>query len=518
MADLPYDVWGLIAENLPRNALLPLLPLNRAFFDIVLNIRYGTIDWAMLDDTMIRHLHRLQDPFIASRVRRLHIRAWFIQYLLKREKLFRDTSKTSVRFSFMQPTRKLLHLAQHSPDIRSSSLSAAQRIGKLASPRVTMGAMVKAINQMVNVTEYTFHWSDLDLTKETEIFLTSARSAFHSSLSKLELHAQIPKFEPLLSASNFVGLEELEFHFDFDTSECFGPPNEDYRGAKNEALLIGCIAPFINRQRSTLRALTISSSAKGDHSQFFRALELFPKLRQLGVRVWFDKEHLSDPKGIHILLRSPSLTLLKVELRPNYPPPVKYGHSTPYLPDAWSPLSQACLKNPAWLRNLESLIMPALNHHTTLSLLRLTPCSLASLCLFGRYLSFDEVADVISIHLGLRNLSLEVQSLNLQLIGLLANSLPQLLSLTLVLENGFADEYTLAIAFPEQSAVFQYPAHEHWTLFDLSLFLKAYRDDSITIIPTTCAEDEMMLCLLRTVLPSVRSFKGRGHTRSQWWD
>lgn len=60
MPELPHDVWTLIAGLLEVNHLLTLAAVNRSFYDIVLDARYGEIHWVKLDSYMLKTLIRLQ--------------------------------------------------------------------------------------------------------------------------------------------------------------------------------------------------------------------------------------------------------------------------------------------------------------------------------------------------------------------------------------------------------------------------------------------------------------------------
>jgi hypothetical protein len=98
-------------------------------------------------------------------------------------------------------------------DRGSQDISLSKRLGTLSSLGEIMRAMIKAASGMVNIIQYDFEWRDLPLNKDTQIFLTTTRNAFDTSLCKLILSAQVSKFAELLTLTKFEGLEELEFHF-----------------------------------------------------------------------------------------------------------------------------------------------------------------------------------------------------------------------------------------------------------------------------------------------------------------
>jgi hypothetical protein len=57
---LPEDIWQCIASFIPQNALLRLISVNKAFYNIVLDTKYREIHWAKLDRPMIKSLVRLR--------------------------------------------------------------------------------------------------------------------------------------------------------------------------------------------------------------------------------------------------------------------------------------------------------------------------------------------------------------------------------------------------------------------------------------------------------------------------
>ncbi|KAF8063331.1 hypothetical protein FPV67DRAFT_237592 [Lyophyllum atratum] len=389
----------------------------------------------------------------------------------------------------------------HAPETTNHrSFRVKKGSGYLASPNEIMSAMIKAIKYMVNVTAYDFWWRDLPPNHDTLAFLASAGVAFNRSLSKLVLHARISKFESFLTLTNFYSLNELELHFDFDFEA-----NAD-GGAQEEAILVNYIAPYINHLTS-LRSLIIMSSAKADRSAFLHALGSIP-LRLLALRIPFNKKHLSDPSSISHIFHLHRTFVSSVELCPND----EYTSKDPSYPAMtlynWSAVARRCLVNTGWLGNVESLTIPALHHSATLTKIHHTSAHLTSLCLFSRYLEGYEAAEVIGLlgpRVGLRRFSLEVRQLTPELISLLANALPGLSSLTLVLES-YSEMY-MGANFAQQG----YQVQADWQLSDISLFFKCVKEDSTTPGWARDPEHRLMWRLAQFVLPNVRSFRGRGH-------
>lgn len=217
MTVLPQEVWELVVSYIPRPQWLTLVSVNRALFNIVLDERYGSIEWVKLDAQTAQYLVRLQDRDIARRVRRLHIRAWFLQYLFTREKLFHQTAHDTRFYGLKKRMSRLFKIPLKAPVVATSKqIALVNRLGGLASWREILRAMDTAIGHMVNVTQYKFEWGDIVLDGNTQPLLLATRRAFDTSLAKLVLHARVSQFEDLLSIMTFRSLEELELHFDFD--------------------------------------------------------------------------------------------------------------------------------------------------------------------------------------------------------------------------------------------------------------------------------------------------------------
>ena len=384
--------------------------------------------------TFRANLFFCREPLIASHVKRLHIRAWFINYLLKRDALFRKSSNslsgktakwTSALFSTITPVRQ-----RH------------QGLYDRTSKEI-MKAMIKAVTGMVNVMEYNFEWRDLPLNKDTSKFLSSARKAFGGSLRKLVLRAEILKFQEILAITDFEEhLDELDFHFDY--TPAVGAADEDACKVSQAQGLLNTIVPFLNTRRSVLCSLAISSSAQVDLSPFFQALGSFPRLRSFSARIWFDDAHLSDPSGLTNLLTTHSTTLLNVELKPNWPtdliPFSTRNTSLENLQTSWGPTKDLLLSNVKVLCGLESLTLHCHNVEKMFPLLHRSRDTLTRLCLINRYLKIDEVKAVAQLFshrdYSLKSLHIEVLDMSADLIGLLATTLPGLLSLSVVFAEG----------------------------------------------------------------------------------
>ena len=293
--------------------------------------------------------------------------------------------------------------------------------------------MNTAIRGMSQLIELQFEWRDLPLTKDTQVFLTETRSAFDKNLRKLVLHAQIPKFKELLLITNFACLEELDFHFDYQTSAL----NTFESKSQERSHLLDTILPFINHRRTDLRSLVISSSSTVDLTKFFVALPTMPCLRQLGVNINFDLDHLSDPSGLIRILKTHSHTLLHVQLTTVTSITV-YDRNLilQQKQAAWAPVNKRLVAEPSCLTGLYSLELPFTSLEDTLPLIKRSFDTLTSLCLTDHFLSPQEATSIIGLFhsrpFEVLHIHLEVEELQGSFIRLLACRLPNLSSLVLV--------------------------------------------------------------------------------------
>jgi hypothetical protein len=370
-------------------------------------------------------------------VRRLHIRAWFIEYLIQKESLEPPSyAVTSKRWMAR-------HLRLPSTPLRITPSSS----GRSSAARDILESMTTAVRFMTHVTEYSFEWRDLSPTADTLAFLAAARTAFGVSLRKLTLHAQLANFVNLLSTVDFDNLEELELHFDHDPGDAAAA--DDQSGN----LLRDSIAPFVNHFRRSIGSLLISSASKMDLSPLFLALHEFPHLHKFVARVAFDAAHLSDPTGLVQILRTNSDTITSVELSRSF------AASSDAMPDprsTWTDVSQATASDPTVLVNLAALRIPALEpFDSTLACLRRSANTLTSLCLVDHFLREHELIQLVQIFshrpfdTGLKSLHVGVAYLTPAVFDLLASRLPGLLKLNLVVSDTTLSGATVRLFFPQ---------------------------------------------------------------------
>ncbi|KAJ7139982.1 hypothetical protein C8R43DRAFT_1018478 [Mycena crocata] len=482
---LPEDIWQCVASFIPDSHLLHLISVNKAFYNIVLDAKYREIHWNKLDASMIKSLVRLRTPSIAARVRRLHIRAWFIEYLILKE----SQVPPSVAVSSKRWVSRHMRLPSSPMRIAPSTT------GKSSAARDILESMTEAVRVMTHVTEYSFEWRDLSPTANTLRFLSTARMAFGTSLRKLTLNAQLKNFTNLLSTVDFDNLEELELSFDHD----------NFADEHSANLLREAIAPFVNHFRRTIGSLLISSASKADLSPLLSALQTFPHLHKFVARVAFDSVHLSDTGGLLRILSANRDSISSVELARSF---AASSDEVPHPRSTWGTLSTALALDPTALVNLHTLKIPILEtFDATLTCLRRSADTLTSLCLIDHFLTESDFTALIqlfshrSFDAGLQTLHVCLAFLTPTIFDLLASRLPGLCKLNLVLS-----ETTMAEVSHNNGGAFCIALDGHhypdWKLSDLGIWEKRFIDT-----PSSREEQVLMEHLARCI-PSVMTFKG----------
>jgi hypothetical protein len=313
-------------------------------------------------------------------------------------------------------------------------------------------ALGDAVSGWSNLREFSAKWWDSTELRQLEPFLLRAWSTFGPNLQKVTLAGNPASIRTLVSsAGRLPSLRELRFEL---TNNILRADD-----IADVAALEDVIAPFINSVSATLEALSISSwGASIDLSQFFLKLGVFPRLRHFKARAPFNKTFLSTPDGLTRLLRDHSHTLTSVGLRLN-PSGSMIDPSTEVSLRRWM---ESIHSDPLILANLTTLEMyPANSDPLTtleihpaplpagftifLGLLGRSAETLTELAIRDRYLSYEEVESVLSTFasrpppLRLTILCLNVRTLSLHLIDLLARELPCLLKLSLYAVESWAD-------------------------------------------------------------------------------
>ncbi|CAK5263295.1 unnamed protein product [Mycena citricolor] len=491
IVDLPEDVWQIVALFFPQRELSPLISVNKALYNIVLNAKYREIHWDKVDKDLARTLVRLRTPCIAQRVRRLHVRAWFIEYLNRKE--------AQSRPSAMATSKRWLNRHLRLP----SRLSHGAK-GNTTYAEDIMEAMTEALSLMSQVTEYTFEWRDLSPNQRTLRLLSTARSAFGISLRKLTLNAQLENFRALVSTVEFENLEDLELYFDHD--------NIDLDVEETLQILQNTIAPFMNHFRRTISSLFIFSASKADLSSLFPALDKFPRLYNLIFHLPWDSAHLSEPDALIGFLRRNTEMLRSIELGKSYAAVSELADAPTCI---WSQFSRALLSDPRVLTDLTILKIPAFeSFEETLACINYSAHTLRTLHLVDYFFGEDELLAFVQLFArrnldsGLRTLYIGLSTLTVSTIDLLARRLPALDSLGLVLAEYVASEIMImqhnvlvlqASPFCMSLAAHSFP---EWGLANIGIWSKRFIET-----PYSTPEETAIMLHIARCFPSIRSFK-----------
>jgi len=252
----------------------------------------------------------------------------------------------------------------------------------------------------------------------------------------------------IATSGHLDALEDLDLLLSTDIA------TED-TAAEDMATMLRLVVPFINSLSSTLRSLTILSSAFQDHTAFFHSLGHFPKLLSFALYIAFNPPLISDPSGLTRFLNDHAETLQHVILQPHissrFPPSSESESDSASAHRHFSRWMVASSSNEVLFTNLQSLaISPAtLFHWTDLNMImiyvRRSQDTLTSLILGDGFLTYDEVDYLVSTfthrpaNAGLKTLHLSTHSLNPQLFDLLSRKLPGLDVLHLTFKSLLGD-------------------------------------------------------------------------------
>ncbi|KAH6916377.1 hypothetical protein BKA70DRAFT_1419288 [Coprinopsis sp. MPI-PUGE-AT-0042] len=519
--EVPDEIWRLIASEVVEATTLKefpafLMSINRHFFNFYLDQKYEEVHWTKLDAHTVRELQYLQSPVTATRVRRLRLHAWFIEYLISRDKSFGPTIPSNLS-RWRQGIQRLLRIDEAPPatlECAEEAFAKSFAQGKLvtapnggSSLRPILNAMISATKLMTNVISYTFELRDLPFTKDTELFLSTARLSFGSNLRKLTLHTNIPKFHSVFQLTDFEHLDDLDLHFDYSSLE-----------DKSDEHLMKSIAPFVNSRRDSLTSLAISSASWADLSPFFSAIGPFPSLRKISLHIYFDATHLSNPASLLDFLCSHDSTLLHVELRQRTPDHNFKDQDTlvALRERTWEPIHRKLAHDQRLLRNMESLMIPCMTTGSTLPIIQRSLTHLESLSLLDRKLDDDELDRVLRAlaprSFELRHLHVEVRTLTEHVLEKLSKMLPGLRSLVLVYAS--CDREALSDGIQHLKVMGLDWGLEHLSVFEgrcLELHINPNGRRSIETIAsgsTTSNQEVTIMKIMSSIFTTIKTFKG----------
>lgn len=266
-------------------------------------------------------------------------------------------------------------------------------------------------------------------------FLSTLWTSLASSIRRLNMDVTLEKLQTLLlplvmSPNVFLGLEEL--HIDIATSRF-------HISVDHKILIADLLLPFLNRLKSTLKSLALSSSEYLDLTPIFCGLEQFPALHSLEIFTTFSSLCLSEPSALTRVLQLHKQTLQQFSLTPR-PRVSTTSRVTDSSYDRWleQDLSKLVLPN---LRKLEINQVPFIGYIRPFSVtvpdLRGFSTSLTSLTMVNYFLEIDGLNALcasLTSHPGrncLETLRIDVQFLSSSIFDLLDAKLSRLEELDL---------------------------------------------------------------------------------------
>ncbi|KAK0206913.1 hypothetical protein DFS33DRAFT_1317879 [Desarmillaria ectypa] len=76
--DIPYDIWECISTFIPESQLAKLFAVNHALYRAAMNARYRRVEFNEFNDHKMWLLERMRDPSVVKRVHTLHVDTWSV--------------------------------------------------------------------------------------------------------------------------------------------------------------------------------------------------------------------------------------------------------------------------------------------------------------------------------------------------------------------------------------------------------------------------------------------------------
>ncbi|KAJ7714966.1 hypothetical protein DFH07DRAFT_369130 [Mycena maculata] len=464
MPEVPTEIWLYISSFIPNDELVKLMGVNIHFYELALNIRYGTIRVETVNSSTEKLLRRLKDPVVAGRVRRLVI-------------------------------RPVINLHMVEPHTHPSFWEKVTG-WKAAAPLSIEGAidaLILVFPGLTNLTRFEVESWDMSPDHDLQRFFRNAWSSFGPHLETISMAGRPEAFRQFVASNPQVSsckALSLQFTHELDTTA----------SAAVCGILVNSVAPFINSLAPQLRSLKIWSWSTLDLSALFLNLGIFPRLHDFHLRAPFNKA-FRDATGLTKLLEDNASSLDTIELRLN-PAGSAMDPSSEQLLGEWF-ASHA--SHDRVLANLKTLRMYPTNLASGFDALVMyaerSANTLTTLAVKDRYLSLDEVAALIApvAHRpaddGLQSLRVNVRVWSAELFDLLVLKLPGLKSLSLYVGGSHPHRAATEVFFTGM----QTHSFAGWKLHDIGVWQGGSEVPSGT------------MHLLAKCIPSVQSFWGNGH-------
>lgn len=353
-----------------------------------------------------------RDPFVARRVRILHIHPGFLKDALDKQDASSSHRTLRDRFTDMANL------------IREQSIFPKNQKYKMERrcrrPEDVVQVMLEVLGGLPNVTDYFVTWCGMP-TVGTVSAVGFLSTVFSANLRKLSLEISVENVHSLLSSPHDMrNLEELRLAIQRDVT-C--------SKSRHAEILARDLAPAIGGLRKTLQTLVIQPWEPIDLSPLFLALPYLSELHTLILFVPVEGQHLGDPLGLAALLtrHAPSLRTLRLRATQNSGPGL-----TPNLESFHEWFTQVLSRTHLTRLRTLDVSSPLFPVETTLVAVRHFARTITSLSLTGKFWAYEDVEEVVRVvsqcnrEDSLGKLCLGPTSLSPQLLELLFLNLPQL--------------------------------------------------------------------------------------------
>ncbi|KAG2012017.1 hypothetical protein CC2G_012068 [Coprinopsis cinerea AmutBmut pab1-1] len=516
MSTLPHSIWLHVAQYLSPLFLRDLLTVNRTFFELAMDIRYRQLMFAYLDERMVKNLVRLKDPEVAKRVRIVHIDPSFIPL----------ESSAHLCFTPSKPDCVIKHRSLRTILGDIANLLLEQRNSRHPKYRIMQSLkrrddIVELLSEVLaglpNVTDYYVSWTGsapVGSTTTHRIPASFLTSPFQPNLRKLSLNISLHNVPSLLTPTSRIPQQLEELHLSLH-SEHVGDEKEITH------ILQHHLAPAVSQLEASLKRLVISAWEPTDLSPLFDNLRHFPALDDLSINIPAQDCHLGDPAGLNGFLSRHQSTLRCLRLRPT-----QYGGKElnqdsssslhEWIKDATAGVNFTKLH----VLDMTSSLFPVA---TSLVCLQRFARTLSSLSLTGAYRSYDDVAEAIQLSThdscasgrpGLLQLRIGLVSLCPELIDLIAEKLPNLQRLELLVKDIFP---SIVGSRPSSPGDVQVPRRRQIEAFFSEMELRHYSSWKLECLAVladmlpekACYETSLEEVFFRCI-PSLRSFTSPG--------
>ncbi|TFK70986.1 hypothetical protein BDN72DRAFT_838231 [Pluteus cervinus] len=355
--DLPTELWLNILSCLPRGSVRKLLGVNRTLFELAMDDIYEEVRFIADDKEIRKTFDQLRNPTIARRVRQLYIQPSFFPLPERR------------------PPDSRFHLVNYLEDQinswlpQSHALPGTTGVGSTWSDpcRSLLSQATEAFSACSELRELTIVLRDHPIPPSFRTFLSAIWKTHATRLRRLDLDLTplvlpfvIKLLTPPLSSDVEARTNVEQFNFilalpTYDFSAHRFPSYPPYHLP---------ITRLLNRHKSTLRSLSITSPSEcesTDFTSFFIALTQTNGQLQVGPRFpllshfhlhfpLHTSKTLMDPTHLNIFIYQHRLTLKSISLSPRTPFTSRRG-TVSGLRSSWNYISFNTFSYANWVVN-----------------------------------------------------------------------------------------------------------------------------------------------------------------------